>query len=182
MNPHNQPADEQNRSVDPAQPGADQGPGTTSEQDPRDVSPIMDDAHDYRDEVIRRDHQDSPAAEQGADFDQQRRQGTGGIDDNSGPAGRNQGMGQAGFNGDLDRGYDQSGPRGGLGSSGGGEDVSKRNISADQSADQNASTGGYGAGNYGRPDEVLGRHIGMYSRNPTDDEAASLQSENHDPS
>jgi hypothetical protein len=136
----------------------------------------MANANDYRDEVGLRDHQDSPATEQGSAFDQQRRQGAGGIGNNSGPVGRGQGMGQAGFNGDLDRGYDQSGHRGGLGSSGGREDVSNRNFGADQ----NAFTGGYGGGDYDRPDEVLGRHIGMYSRNPTDDEAASPQSENRD--
>jgi hypothetical protein len=73
-------------------------------------------------------------------------------------------MGRAGFNGDQDRGYDESGIRGGVGSSGGREDLSDRAI-----PDSNPFTGGYGGGDYDRPDESQTRNIGLNSRNPTDE-------------
>jgi hypothetical protein len=103
-------------------------------------------------------------APQGSDFDNQRRHGASGFDASYGNVGHGQGMGRAGFNGDEDRSYDENGIRGGLGSSGGREDLSDRAI-----PDSNPFTGGYGGGDYDRPDESQTRNIGLNSRNPTDE-------------
>jgi|GEM_PF-2002535 len=173
MATHDQPDDELNRANDPAQLGADQGPVSRPEEDPRDMSTVLANPEGTRteagpntqeqDTTSRADH--GPTAERGSDFDRQRRQGAGGIGDNSGAVGRGQGMGHAGFNGDEDRGYDQSGHRGGLGTSGGREDLSDRTFPVDQ----NPFTGGYSGGDYDQPDESIRQHIGMNSRNPTDE-------------
>ncbi|TGD80464.1 hypothetical protein [Hymenobacter wooponensis] len=166
------PNDEQNNAMDPAQLGADQGPGSSPEEDPRDMSTVLANAGNYRDEIGVRTpedehgrHSGSPQMERGSDFDQQRREGAAGDGDNSRSLGRGQGMGRTGFNSDEDRGYDQSGHRGGLGTSGGRDDLSNRN----PAADQNAFTGGYGGGDYDQPDETMSQRIGMNSRNPTDE-------------
>ncbi|AYA36793.1 hypothetical protein D3Y59_06815 [Hymenobacter oligotrophus] len=80
-------------------------------------------------------------------------------------ANRGYGQGFAGFNGDLDRGYDESGIRGGLGS-GGRDSFSDRNFDVDR----NPFRGGYGGGDYdqGGRNQTDTRHmnIGMNSRGP----------------
>jgi hypothetical protein len=110
---------------------------------------------------------------QGSDYDQRRRQGPGGPDDQYGTVGTTTGMGRTGFNGDEDRGYDQSGYRGGLGTSGGREDLSDRQFDADG----NPFTGGYGGGDYDQPqNEALSQHLGLHSPKPTEDQPASDES------
>lgn len=164
--------DELNRPIDPAQLGADQGPGSAPEDNPQDMSPVMTTADKDRD----RENPGSQATGLGSAFDQQRRQAAG-SDDRYGAFGHGQGMGRTGENGDLDRGYDQSGHRGGLGTSGGHEDLSDRHIDAAG----NPFAGGYGGGDYGQPDESQRQHLGMNSRNPAD-EAASAPDETADTS
>ncbi|WP_046243789.1 hypothetical protein [Hymenobacter terrenus] len=111
---------------------------------------------------------------QGSDFDNRRRQGATGPDDEYGTVGRTSGMGRAGFNGDEDRGYDESGYRGGLGTSGGREDLSNRHFDTDR----NPLRGGYGGGDYSQPEnEELRQNIGMHSRNPTEEQRDT--EENH---
>jgi hypothetical protein len=167
------PPNDQNNATDPAKLGADQGPGTSPEEDPRDMSTVLADAGNYRDEVAPRHPDAAPngqsGSEQGSAFDEQRRQGAMGSGDNSGAMGAGEGMGRAGFNNDEDRGYDQSGHRGGLGTSGGREDLSDR----DASPEQNAFTGGYGGGDYDQPDSSQTQDLGLNSRNPTDQSGSS---------
>lgn len=172
MATHNLPDDELNRPTDPAQLGSDQGSVSRPEDDPRDMSTVVANAGDYRDGAGPRNQEPDPAfrdsrpvAGQGSDFDQQRRQGAGDSDDHYGAVGRGYGMGHAGFNGDEDRGYDQSGYRGGLGTSGGREDLSDRQFNPDQ----NPFTGGYGGGDYDQPTGSITQRIGLNSRNPTDE-------------
>jgi hypothetical protein len=71
-------------------------------------------------------------------------------------------MGHAGASGDEDRGYDQSGYRGGLGASGGREDHSDRHFEADQ----NPFTGGYGGGGAQHPDEAKDKNVGLDTSGP----------------
>jgi hypothetical protein len=170
-----QPNDELNNSIDPAQLGADQAPATRPEDDPRDMSTVLANAGDsptgkgpqsqVQDTELGAD---ATPTGQGSEFDNLRRRGAEGSGDNSGAVGRGEGMGRAGFNGDEDRGYDQSGYRGGLGTSGGREDLADRNFDTDQ----NPYTGGYGGGDYDRPDESQTQNLGLNSRNPTDDAGA----------
>jgi hypothetical protein len=124
------------------------------------------DASDQAGSIASGQAGDGINAPQGSDFNNLRRQGASGFDDSLGSVGRGQGMGRAGFNGDHDRTYDESGIRGGLGSSGGREDLSDRNLGADS----NPFTGGYGGGDYGLPNDPLIERIGMNSRNPTEDQ------------
>lgn len=103
-----------------------------------------------------------------------RRQGAGGY--GYGDVGREYGQGRAGYNGDQDRGYDQNGLRGGLGSSGGPDDFADRRF--DQ--DRNPFRGGYGGGDYDhnrREEPLLGR-IGMNSRGPSDNQRRDEQPQN----
>ncbi|QIL77659.1 hypothetical protein [Hymenobacter sp. HDW8] len=164
----NQTNDELNQPNDPAKLGSDQGAGFNADDDPRAMprSPLNAvDTSDQAGSVAPGQIGDRINAPQGSDFDTQRRQGASGFDDSLGSLGRGQGMGRAGFNGDEDRTYDESGIRGGLGSSGGREDLSDRNLGVDT----NAFTGGYGGGDYNRPSDPLVDRIGMNSRNPTDE-------------
>ncbi|TGE04286.1 hypothetical protein [Hymenobacter fodinae] len=162
------PPNDQNNATDPAKLGADQGPGSSPEEDPRDMSTVLANTGNYRDEVALRHpnsaHSNPSDPEQGSDFDHQRRQGATGSGNQSGAVGAGEGMGRAGFNNDEDRGYDQSGHRGGLGTSGGREDLSDRNANPYQ----NAFTGGYGGGDYDQPDDSQTQGLGLNSRNPAD--------------
>lgn len=156
----NQPADnEQNRPTDPAQLGGDQGPATTPEDDARDMSPIMADADKSRTDENRE------TSQQGSDFNQQRQQGAEGQGDSYGATGRGQGMGHAADSGDEDRGYDQSGYRGGLGASGGRENLSDRNTDTNQ----NPFVGGYDGGGTDRPTEAQTKDIGLDAPQPNSD-------------
>jgi hypothetical protein len=107
------------------------------------------------------------APEQGSEFDQQRRQGASGTDDQYGTVGRSEGMGRTGDNGDEDRGYDESGYRGGVGSSGGREDLSDRIVDTDQ----NPYTGGYGGNTPDQPDAAQTSRLGLNTPNPTGSES-----------
>jgi len=171
MATHNEPDDQQNQSIDPAQLGGDQAPATRPEDDARDMSTVMADADADRSKTPGAAFGNSnPQPGQGSDFDQQRRQGAEGTGNNSDDAvGQGEGMARAGFNGDEDRGYDQSGHRGGLGSSGGREDLTDRNVDTEQ----NAFTGGYGGSDYDQPDKSETENLGLNSRNPTDEAGLS---------
>ncbi|QDA61472.1 hypothetical protein [Hymenobacter jejuensis] len=176
MATHNQPDDELNTPTDPAQLGADQAPVSQPEDDPRDMSTVRASASDFRDGVgLRSPRQDANSGGsdmgQGSDFDRQRRQGAAGTGDNSGAVGRGEGMGRAGFNNDEDRGYDQSGQRGGVGSSGGREDLSDRN----PDTQQNPFTGEFELHN--RPDDALTQRIGMNNPNPAKPDQNSDEAE-----
>ncbi len=159
MATNEQANNESNHPTDPTQLGGDQGPATTPEDDSRDMSPIMADA-----DKSRNDGSNS-TSQQGSDFNQQRQQGAGGAGDQYGATGRGQGMGHAEANGDEDRGYDQSGYRGGLGASGGREDLSDRNTDTNQ----NPFVGGYGGGGADRPTEAQTKNIGLNTPSPTGD-------------
>jgi hypothetical protein len=164
----NQPNDELNQPNDPAKLGSDQGSGFNADDDPRAMPRTPLNAVDTSGQagsVTSGQIGNGINAPQGSDFDNQRRQGASGFDDSYGTVGRGQGMGRAGFNGDEDRTYDESGIRGGLGNSGGREDFSDRSFGADS----NPFTGGYGGGDYDRPSDPLVERIGMNSRNPTDE-------------
>ena len=151
-----------NHPADAAQLGAEQAPATTPSDDAHDMSTVMADAEQGRDDVNA-----TPAeganAQQGSDFHQQRRQGAAGTDDKAAVVGQGQGMGHAAANGDEDRGYDQSGYRGGLGASGGREDLSDRRFEADQ----NPFTGGYGGGGDKRPADAEEKNVGLDANGPT---------------
>lgn len=169
MTTHQQP-NELNRPTDPAPLGAEQGPGLAPQEDPKDMSTVMNDTDDSptnpRNQPQSPD--EHPAPTQGSDFDQLRRQGAAGTGDNSGAVGAGEGMGRAGFNGDEDRGYDSSGHRGGLGTSGGPEDLTDRQFNENQ----NPFTGGYGGGDYSQPDEAASQRIGMNRSSPPNDDTA----------
>ncbi|TDN39638.1 hypothetical protein E4631_19205 [Hymenobacter sp. UV11] len=158
MATNEQANNELNRPTDPTQLGGDQGPATTPEDDSRDMSPIMADADKSRTD------QNKETSQQGSDFNQQRQQGAGGQGDSYGTTGRGQGMGHAGGNGDEDRGYDQSGYRGGLGTSGGREDMSDRNTNTNQ----NPFVGGYDGGGTDQPTEAQTKNLGLNTPQPTD--------------
>ena len=123
------PTPDQPTAPDPAQLGSDTSPTTTARDDAHDVSPVLADA----DTEKGRPFAAAPAKPgQGSEFDQQRQEGaTGDAAGHQSDIGHGQGMGRAGFNGDEDRGYDQSGLHGGLGSSGGREDLSDRQPDTD---------------------------------------------------
>lgn len=149
---------ELNRPADATQLGADQAPVITPNDDAHDMSTVMADAQQGRDDVAAAPVE-GPNAQQGSDFDQQRRQGAAGAGDKTNAVG--QGQGHA-ANGDEDRGYDQSGYRGGLGASGGRENLSDRHFEADQSP----FTGGYGGG-ADKPAEAAGdKNIGLDTSSP----------------
>jgi hypothetical protein len=152
---------ELNRPADATQLGADQAPATTPSDDAHDMSTVMADAERGRDDVAT-----APAeganAQQGSDFDQQRRQGAAGNEHTTGAFGPGQGMGHADTSGDEDRGYDQSGYRGGLGASGGREDLSDRHFEEDQ----NPFTGGYGGSGAKRPDDAEDKNVGLDAAGP----------------
>jgi hypothetical protein len=170
------PNDELHRPTDPAKLGADQGPGTTPEDDAHDFSSVMAQADGNPTGEGPRPHtpgektgNKEAGGQLGSEFDELRRQGASGPGGEYGTVGRSNGQGRAGFNGDEDRGYDQSGHRGGLGTAGGRDDFSDRNFDTDN----NPFTGGYSGGDYGTPDESITRRIGMNSQNPTDESAAA---------
>ncbi|MBO0357671.1 hypothetical protein J0X19_06915 [Hymenobacter sp. BT186] len=154
-----QDSNELNRPTDPAQLGADQGPGLTPQEDPQDMSTVVTDANDNATNSASQpqSHNEHSASTQASDFNQLRRQGAEGTADNSRAVGQGEGMGRAGFNGDEDRGYDSSGHRGGLGTSGGPEDLTDRQFDEKQ----NPFAGGYGGGNYAQPDEADSQRMGM---------------------
>ncbi len=161
----NQPDDELNNPTDPAKLGSDQGSGFTTDDDPRAMPRTPLNAVDTSDQagsVPSGQVGDGINAPQGSAFDTQRRLGASGFDASLGSVGHGQGMGRAGFNGDEDRTYDESGIRGGVGNSGGREDFSDRAF-----PDSNPFTGGYGGGDYDRPSEEQTQNIGLNSRNPT---------------
>lgn len=83
-------------------------------------------------------------------------------------ANRGYGQGFAGFNGDMDRGYDENGLRGGLGS-GGRDSFADRNFDVDR----NPFRGGYGGGDYDQGGrnrtDIRNMNIGMNSRGPLDE-------------
>ncbi|KUG07290.1 hypothetical protein [Solirubrum puertoriconensis] len=94
-------------------------------------------------------------------------------------ANRGYGQGFAGFNGNLDRGYDESGIRGGLGS-GGRDSFSDRNFDVDR----NPFRGGYGGGDYDQGGrnrtDSRNMNIGMNSRGPMDEQNRRNQPPNAD--
>ncbi|SNR95542.1 hypothetical protein [Hymenobacter mucosus] len=169
-----QPDDELQSTTNAAQLGPDQGPVTTPENDPRDMSTVLANPESGEGPDTSRSSEaaetgaGSPTMQRGSEFDEQRREGAVGTGDNSAAVGPGEGMGRAGFNGDEDRGYDQSGHRGGLGSSGGREDLTDRNLDTAQ----NPFIGGYSGGTTSTPDDAIRQRIGMNSHNPTDDSAA----------
>ncbi len=157
-----QPTHEPNQALDPAKLGADEQPATTPQDDSHDMSTVMADA----DTDEGRPFASETNARQGSAFDQQRRQGAEG--DANAPTtdmGHGQGMGRADFDGDEDRGYDQSGHRGGLGSSGGREDLSDRQTDTDA----NPFTGGYDGSGTHLPPADQTQHLGLNTPNPTAD-------------
>lgn len=161
MTTNEQPDQELNHPADATQLGADQAPATTPSDDAHDMSTVMADAEQGRDDAAPAPAE-GPNAQQGSDFDQQRRQGAAGAGDKAGAVGQGQGMGHAAANGDEDRGYDQSGYRGGLGASGGREDLSDRHFETDQ----NPFTGGYGGGGAKRPDDAEDKNVGLDTSGP----------------
>ncbi|HEX8327751.1 MAG TPA: hypothetical protein VF629_09435 [Hymenobacter sp.] len=163
-----QPDDELNGPTDPAQLGNDvgQGPGSAPEDNPGDMSSVLARTDGSRAADDRTAGDESGRTSRiGSEFDEIRRQVAGQPDETYGTVGRSHGQGRAGYNGDEDRGYDQSGHRGGLGTSGGREDLSDRRFDADG----NPFAGGYGGGNYRQPDPSQTEHLGMHSQNPTDE-------------
>ncbi|RZL14558.1 MAG: hypothetical protein EOO62_05135 [Hymenobacter sp.] len=163
-----QPDHDQNQPNDPAQLGGDQGPATTAADDSHDMSTIMADADAGRDKVGQ-----GHGSTQGSDFDQQRRQGATNDGDANGNVGQGQGMGRTGTNGDEDRGYDQSGYRGGLGASGGREDHSDRTVDTER----NPFVGGYDGGGTDRPDAAQTQNLGLNTPNPTGNNAVPAADE-----
>jgi hypothetical protein len=162
-----QPAGEQQQPLDPAQLGADQGPATTSRDDAHDMSPVLADTDSAS---AQQDASSDFKTTQGSDFDQQRQQGAA-SGEHYGDVGHSLGMGRTGDNGDEDRGYDQSGQRGGVGSSGGREDLSDRQTDTDQ----NPFTGGYGGQSPDQPAASQSQHLGLNTPSPTEGEPTSAQ-------
>ena len=151
-----QPDSHSNQPTDPARLGGDQGPATTPADDAHDMSTIMADADAGRETVGQ-----GRGSSQGSDFDQQRRQGATAADEPNGDVGRGKGMVRTGTNGDEDRGYDQSGYRGGLGASGGREDHRAPD------PNPNPFVGGYDGGSADRPDAAQTKNLGLNTPNPT---------------
>lgn len=162
-----QSADEQQRPLDAAQLGADQGPATTARDDAHDMSPVLADTDSAS---AQQDASADSNTTQGSDFDQQRQQGAA-PGQHSGEVGRSLGMGRTGDNGDEDRGYDESGQRGGVGSSGGREDLSDRQTDTNQ----NPFTGGYGGQGGDQPAPAQSQQLGLNTPSPTEGEPASPQ-------
>lgn len=147
------PTNEPNQALDPAQLGADQQPATTARDDAHDLSTVLADA----DTDEGRPFAAKAASNQGSAFAEQRRQGAAGAPTED--TGHAQGMGHAESDGDEDRGYDQSGLRGGLGSSGGREDLSERQTDTDQ----NPFTGGYDGGEQHQPPASQTEQLGLHT-------------------
>jgi hypothetical protein len=166
MTTSDQPANEQ-QPIDPAQLGADQGPATTSRDDAHDMSPVLADTDSAS---AQQDASSNAKTTQGSDFDQQRQQSAA-SGSQYGDVGRSMGMGRTGDNGDEDRGYDQSSYRGGVGSSGGREDLSDRQTDTDQ----NPFTGGYGGQTPDQPAAAQSKHLGLNTPSPTEGEPTSPQ-------
>ena len=155
-----QPTGAPNQALDPAQLGADAQPALTPEDDSHDMSTVMADA----DTDAGRPFAAKPTTGQGSTFDQARRQGAAGdADAPTEDVGHGQGMGRTQGDGDEDRGYDQSGQRGGLGSSGGREDLSERQTDTGQ----NPFTGGYDGGGQHQPPATQTEHLGLNTPAPT---------------
>jgi hypothetical protein len=167
MTTSDQPIDEQQRPLDAAQLGADQGPATTSRDDSHDMSPVLADTDSAS---AQQDASSDSKTTQGSDFDQQRQQSAA-SGSPYGDVGRSMGMGRTGDNGDEDRGYDQSSYRGGVGSSGGREDLSDRQTDTDQ----NPFTGGYGGQAPDQPATSQSQHLGLNTPSPTEGESTSAQ-------
>jgi hypothetical protein len=154
MATNDQPENEQNYPTDPAQLGADQAPATNAADDAHDMSTVLADPATGRDDAAPAP---AAAAQQGSDFNQQRQQGAAGNGDSYGAVGRSQGMGHTTDTGDEDRGYDQSSYRGGLGASGGREDLSERNTDPAH----NPFAGGYGGGPNDQPNDAKAKNVGL---------------------
>lgn len=162
-----QPAGEQQQALDPAQLGADQGPATTARDDAHDMSPVLADTDSAS---AQQEASSDSKTTQGSDFDQQRQQGAA-PGKHPGDVGHSLGMGRTADNGDEDRGYDQSGQRGGVGSSGGREDLSDRQTDTDQ----NPFTGGYGGQGGDQPAPAQNQKLGLNTPSPTEGAPTSPQ-------
>lgn len=143
---------------DPAQLGAPQSPETSSRDDAHDLSTVLTDGGTGPGRQFAGSTTGTP---QGSEFDQQRR-GAAGNPNAPTPEATGQGMGHTSSNGDEDRGYDQSGHRGGLGSSGGPEDLSER-----QFPDPNPFTGSSAGGGQDQPPSNQTDKLGLNTPNPT---------------
>lgn len=110
------PTDTPNQAFDPAQLGGETEPTTPARDDSHDMTTVLADADSAQGRPFASQPVEAP---QGSEFNQQRQQGaTADPDHTQANVGPGQGMGRT-SDGDEDRGYDQSGIRGGLGSSGG---------------------------------------------------------------
>lgn len=148
----------QDQALDPAQLGADTQPATSARDDAHDMSPVLADA----DTNQGRPFANEPTTKQGSAFDKQRQQGATGNTPTE-DVGHAQGMGHAEGDGDEDRGYDQSGLRGGLGSSGGREDLDERQTDRGQ----NPFSGGYDGGGPDQPPAAKTEKLGLNTPQPT---------------
>jgi len=153
-----QPTPEPNQALDPAQLGADTQPATSPRDDAHDMSTVIADA----DSEQGRPAATKPTTKEGSAFAEERRQGAEGHAPTE-DVGHAQGMGHTNSDGDEDRGYDQSGYRGGLGSSGGREDLRERQTDTDS----NPFTGGYDGGGPNQPPAAQTEHLGLNTPNPT---------------
>ena len=170
MTTSDQSAAEQQRPLDPAQLGADQSPATTARDDAHDMSPVLARPEDDQNAPAHPEAGSELETTQGSDFDSQRQQGAA-PGEHPSEVGRSMGMGRTGDNGDEDRGYDQSGIRGGVGSSGGSEDLSDRQTDTNQ----NPFTGGYGGQGGDQPAPEQSQHLGLNTPSPADSEPAPSQ-------
>jgi hypothetical protein len=102
----------------------------------------------------------APHRHLGSEFSQQRQQGA--ADGATSDVGHGQGLGHAADNGDEDRGYEQSGHHGGLGSSGGRESHADRQFDTDA----NPYTGGYDGGNNDQPSPEQTKNLGLNTPPP----------------
>ncbi|NML67836.1 hypothetical protein HHL22_21750 [Hymenobacter sp. RP-2-7] len=155
----NQPTPDHSQPTDPAQLGADQSPETSARDDSRDMSPVIAETHKDQDPATAGQQVNQPL---GSQFDQQRQQSA--ANDSAGDVGQGQGQGRAADNGDEDRGYEQSGYRGGLGGSGGRE--SHDDCQTD--TDANPYTGGYDGGGNDQPSPEQTKNLGLNTPSPTD--------------
>ena len=170
MTTSDQPASEQQQPLDPAQLGADQSPATTSRDDAHDMSPVLARPENNQNEPAHPEAGADLETTQGSDFDQQRQQDAT-SKGHYGDVGRSMGMGRTGDNGDEDRGYDQSSYRGGVGSSGGREDLSDRQTDTNQ----NPFAGGYGGQGGDQPAPAQSQKLGLNIPSPTQGEPAPPQ-------
>jgi len=154
-----QPTPDRAQPTDPAQLGADQSPEISPRDDTRDMSPVIAETDKNQDPATTGQQVSQPL---GSEFDQQRRQGATGAGTPTGEAG--QGLGHTADNGDEDRGYDQSGYRGGLGSSGSPDSYADRQTDTDA----NPYTGGYDGGGNDQPSPEQTKNLGLNTPAPTD--------------